>query len=263
MTIDQKENKTVDQIEEDWSGLGLSHFPLMYEAIGTNPENWFMSPAEKMVIMTLVGNLKPKLAIEIGTRDGGCLTVISRFAEKVYSIDIDPKVAQRLHDRFNNVEFLTGPSRDILPPLLTKLADEKQELGFVLVDGDHSAEGVRTDIDILLKYTPCVPLYIFMHDSMNPDCRSGMRAADWASNPYVHAVELDLVGGVITPVPRLYGQAWEGLALAIMKPVKRNGPLTITARGELMVQCALAQQRHARSIPRRALRKIKRLFKAS
>ena len=248
MTIDQKENKNCGSNRRGLSGLGLSHFPLMYEAIGTNPENWFMSPAEKMVIMTLVGNLKPKLAIEIGTRDGGCLTVISRFSEKVYSIDIDPKVAQRLHDRFNNVEFLTGPSRDILPPLLTKLADEKQELGFVLVDGDHSAEGVRTDIDILLKYTPCVPLSIFMHDSMNP---------------YVHAVELDLVGGILTPVPRLYGQAWEGLALAIMKPVKRNGPLTITARGELMVQCALAQQRRARSIPQRALRKIKRLFKVA
>lgn len=253
----------MDQATEEWSGLGLSAFPLMYGAIGTKPENWFMSPAEQMVIISLVGNLKPKLAIEIGTMHGGCLTVISKFADKVYSIDIDPKVAEKLHDRFSNVEFLTGSSRDILPPLLSNLAHEKQELGFVLVDGDHSAEGVRTDIDMLLKYTPCVPLYIFMHDSMNPDCRSGMRAADWASNPYVHTVELDLVVGILTPVPRIYGQAWEGLALAIMEPEKRNGPLTITARGELVVQCAWAQQRRERSIPRRALRKIKRLFKVA
>ena len=32
---------------------------------------------------------------------------------------------------------------------------------------------------------------VILHDSFNPECREGMRTANWAANPQVHAVELD------------------------------------------------------------------------
>jgi hypothetical protein len=76
----------------------------------------------------------------------------------------------------------------------------------VLVDGDHSAEGVRKDIDHLLRLRPIVPLYVVMHDSFNPGCRRGLREADWAGCPYVHAVELDFVAGSVNPSPAFQGE---------------------------------------------------------
>src|SRR5262245_23941617 len=216
-----------------------------------------MSPAEQVILIALLQSLRPKVAIEIGTLCGGFLSVLSHFTGKVYSIDIDPEVPKRLAGQFNNVEYLTGPCDRMLPPLLDKLRN--QDLAFVLIDGDHTAAGVRRDIEMLLRYKPKVPLYILMHDSMNPDVRSGMRAAKCADNPHVHTVELDFVVGIMTPVKHLYGQAWEGLALAIMTPEVRTGPLVVTGRSEPLHRLAANSVRRDRSFLKRAVRKIKRL----
>jgi hypothetical protein len=72
-------------------------------------------------------------------------------------------------------------------------------LSFALVDGDHSTDGVRKDIDNLLRFRPRIPLYIVMHDSLMPECRAGLEQANWAANPHVHAVELDFVSGIVNP----------------------------------------------------------------
>ena len=142
---------------------------------------------------------------------------------KVYSLDIDPKVPTRLEGRFSNVEYLIGRSAETLPPLLSRLQKEGAEVGFVLVDGDHSVEGVRTDIEMLLRYKPVTSLYIVMHDSFNPDCRAGLKAANWAGCPHVHAVELDFVPGAVNPSPSFRRELWGGLALGILKPEPRQG----------------------------------------
>jgi hypothetical protein len=93
----------------------------------------------------------------------------------------------------------------------------------VLVDGDHSAEGVRKDLENLLRYRPATPLFVVMHDSFNPECRRGLRTTNWVASPYVHAVELDFVPGTITASPSFLGQLWGGLALAYLKPQERRG----------------------------------------
>ncbi len=118
--------------------------------------------------------MRPKIAIEIGTRFGGSLQILARYCEKVYSLDIDPDVPRRLEGKYPNVEYIIGPSDETLPPLIERLQREGAELSFALVDGDHSATGVKADIDNLLKFTPTVPLYIIMHESFNPDCRNGL-----------------------------------------------------------------------------------------
>src|SRR5262245_45000841 len=100
-----------------------------------------MAPAEQMAMLFILEKLRQKIAIEIGTRYGGRLQAIAAYSEKVYSIDVLPDVKTRLSPLFPNVEFLTGDSRTILPGLIERLSTERAELSFVLVDGDHTADG--------------------------------------------------------------------------------------------------------------------------
>src|SRR5262249_31587431 len=149
--------------------------------------------------------------------------------------------------RYANVEYLTGPSDETLPPLIDRLQRERAEVGFVLVDGDHSADGVRKDINHVLKLKPIVSMYIIMHDSFNPECRRGLREADWAGSPHVHAVELDLVAGTVNPSPTFRGQLWGGLALGILRPEPRRGRFEVMGRAERTHRDALeAEWRRAR-----------------
>jgi len=213
-----------------------------------------MSPSEQVAMVFLLEHLRPKVAIEIGTRFGGSLQVLAQFCDRVYSIDIDPDVPKRLAGKFPNVEYLTGPSDDLLPPLINRLQRERAELSFALIDGDHSTDGVRKDVDNVLRFRPVVPLYIVMHDSLNPACRAGLREAQWAANPVVHAVELDFVAGIVNPAPACRG-IWGGLAVGIALPYERSGRFQITARSELTLQSVLEQQK--RTFLRRAAAKVK------
>jgi methyltransferase family protein len=219
--------------DRERAGKGLELFPLINRALGTNKlQNWMMSCSEKVALIFLLEHLRPKVAIEIGTRDGGSLQVLARFCDRVYSIDTDPDVPRRLEGKFSNVEYLVGRSAQILPPLLDRLQRDGAELGFALVDGDHSAEGVREDLDNLLRFRPIVPFYVVMHDSFNPQCRIGLTRANWSANRYVHAVELDFVAGIVHYAPAYRDELWGGLALGILLPFEREGRFEITGSAE-------------------------------
>jgi hypothetical protein len=219
--------------------VGLSTAPLLAEVLRTDPSlDWQMSPSEQVMVMYLVEHLKPKAAIEIGTRFGGSLQVLATFCGRVYSLDVDPGVKDRLKGRFENVEYLIGRSEETLPPLIDRVQRENTEVSFVLVDGDHSTEGVRRDLDNLLRYKPATILYIIMHDSFNPVVRRGLTAANWAGSPYVHRVELDLVAGGVNTQPNFRGQLWGGLAIAILAPEPRSGDLEISAGSQLTYNAA-------------------------
>ncbi len=101
-----------------------------------------------------------------------------------------------------------------------------------------------------------------MHDSFNPDCRRGLRRADWAGNPHVHVAELDFVGGVVNPAPRTRGQCWGGLALGYLKPEMRTGHFEVTARAEMTFQAALTAIEHKSpfSHPKTALIRVWRVL---
>ena len=216
------------------AGKGLAFAPFVLESLGAEPfQYWLMDPAEQAGLAYLLEHLRPKVAIEIGTGFGGSLQVLSRHCGHVYSLDVDPAIPRRLEGRFGNVEYIIGPSSRTLPPLIRRLQAEGAELGFALVDGDHTTEGVKRDIDALLRFTPTVPFYIIMHDSFNPAVREGVRLAGWSENPHVHAVELDFVAGGISTSPAARGEMWGGLALAVLKPQKRQGHFEITGCANL------------------------------
>jgi hypothetical protein len=249
-----------DDPNPERAGQGLISFPLVRQAIGLDSEMlyWMMSPAEQVAMLFLLERIKPEVSIEIGTRLGGSLQAISRFSRKVYAIDVDPDVPRRLAGLFPNVEYLVGASIEILPPLLARLEREKANLNFILVDGDHSAEGVQGDINCILRFRPVEPLYIVMHDSFNGECRAGLRSVHWNSNAYVHAVELDFVPGVVNPSPAFRDQLWGGLALGILLPHPRVHRFEITAKSERTFQAAMRSRLPQRSFFRRAIGNVRR-----
>jgi hypothetical protein len=90
---------------------------------------------------------------------------------------------------------------------------------------------VRADINNLLAIVPKRMVVFLMHDSFNPDCRRGMRGANWDACPYVHYVELDFItGGFCAEAfdTAQAGSMWAGLACAVLLPEKRTFPLKIS-----------------------------------
>jgi hypothetical protein len=193
--------------------------------------DWQMDPAERLALTALLDHLRPAVSVEIGSKYGGSLAVLSRYSQRVVSLDIDPEVPNRLA-RFQNVEFVIGDSRRTLPGVLGRLREQGAPLGFALVDGDHSADGVRDDCDAFLEKRPLSTLYVLMHDSSNPDVRRGILEAGWGRCPFVHAVEIDLVPGSMKDAP-LTRELWGGFALAVLEPADRVGPLTVRASGDV------------------------------
>jgi hypothetical protein len=82
-----------------------------------------------------------------------------------------------------------------------------------------------------------------MHDSFNPQCRLGLRQAKWSASPYVHAMELDFVPGIVACAPAFRDQLWGGLALGILLPYERQGRFEITAKSERTRQTVMLPSR--------------------
>lgn len=193
----------------------------LYDNIIKRP--WLMLNGEKVAVQYLLNKIKPQISIEIGTFQGGCLDAISKHSEFVYSLDIDHTLVEN-SDEYNNVEFITGDSHASLPKIIHNLNDDNRTLEFVLIDGDHTELGVKTDIESVLLYKPKKPLFILMHDSFNPYTRKGILHASWNASPFVHYVDLDFVHGRLIEDSR---KMWGGLALAILLPNKRIDKLAI------------------------------------
>ena len=204
-------------------------------------DEWLMTDAERGTLDSLLSKLKPQCATEVGVYRAGSLAILSAHSRKVYALDIDPACETMYAGRFPNVEFITGPSQDTLPKLIERIETSGEGLDFVLLDADHSGDGVRRDINSVLAYRPERPLYIVMHDSFNPGCRGGMKAADWSSNPHAHLLELDFVLGrfVTEEEGDGYREMWCGFALAVLLPEKRRGDFLLRENESLAYRTAL------------------------
>jgi predicted O-methyltransferase YrrM len=204
---------------------------------------WSMSKAEQSVLIQLLQQIKPKVSIEIGTYNGGSLQALSAYSEQVYAIDLMPKYRDERCDAFNNVDYLIGDSKTIVPELVDKLNNSNDTVEFVLIDGDHSSQGVLDDITNILKLVPKQPIVIILHDSFNPNCRKGIKAYNYNSNNYVHAVELDYVTGLFNH-DGLYREMWGGFAAIFMKPEKRTKSLTVKAYQEKLYKITYYKSIH-------------------
>lgn len=228
----------VNEVYQDWptiaSVLGLDDLTL----------TWQMEYYERTALIAVLQNFQPAVAIEVGTHSGGSLAVLSRFSQKVLSLDVNPSSSEYLAGRFPNVEYIVGDSKRELRRILETVEREQRGPTFVLIDGDHSQAGVRTDLNNVLRFGPRYPTVIMAHDSFNPDCRAGMLEARWADNPHVHLVEIDFQHGSIFDRSKPPREMWGGLMLAVLLPEKRQGDLTVSRRHELLFGIVLAQSAH-------------------
>ena len=175
--------------------------------------DWQMSYGERAALEGVLCQLKPKLAIEIGTAEGGSLARIAAHSAEVHSFDLvepDP-VARDLP----NVTFHTGDSHQLLPELLARLAEKGRNVDFVLVDGDHSSDGVCQDVHDLLRSPAVARTIIVLHDTMNEAVRAGLERVRYGTYPKVAYVELDLVPGYMFREPTLLHELWGGLGLVV------------------------------------------------
>jgi glycosyltransferase involved in cell wall biosynthesis len=198
-------------------------------------DNWQMNDAERLALTALLHRLKPRCSIEIGTYMGGSLSLLAQYSERVYSVDIDPEIPKKFR-QFTNTQFLTGPSVELMPALLNQLDATRIPVDFILIDGDHSAEGIMRDVSWIVNYVPRGPLFVLMHDSFNPNCRRGMLNANWHESPYLKYLDLDFIPGrVIQHGGGGHGEMWGGFALACFDQHERQGaPPPILQSADLM-----------------------------
>jgi hypothetical protein len=214
---------------------------LLYPNVPT--DNWQMLTAERMALTGLLARLRPRHALELGVYYGGSLSLIAQFCERVWALDIDPAVPSRFAVP-PNVDLRIGAADRLLADTLSELEAAGVALNFILIDADHSAEGVRRDIETVIRRpnAPREPLVVAIHDSGNPSCRHGIATAGWAASPYVHGVELDFVPGQIVEhgIRDGKGEVWGGLALAFIGPHPRSGDLAVSAAAATTI--AIIQQ---------------------
>lgn len=170
---------------------------------------WQMSLGERAAVEGVLGALRPRLAIEIGTAEGAALQRIAAHAEEVHAFDLIPSVAVRRRPR--------GPAHGELPQAPSRVPARARRRGrsadFALVDGDHSAEGVRRDLEDLLDSPGFARGAILIHDIANEEVRRGVDAVRFEGYPKVTHVELDWVPGQMFAQAELRHELWFGLVL--------------------------------------------------
>jgi hypothetical protein len=192
--------------------MNSSHQRTLQELFGGT--DWRMSLGERAAMEGLLATVKPGISLEIGTLRGGSLTAISAHSDVVHSFDLafDPRVT---HERFPNVVFHEGDSHVLLPQVLAELADRGLNVDFALVDGDHSVDGVRQDLEDLLASPAVARTVILIHDTLNERVRTGLREVDF-EQPKVNHVELDFVTGQIWSGAGFDHDLWGGLGLVVV-----------------------------------------------
>lgn len=214
----------------------------MYEDLlfpGVIRENWQMMESERIALTGVLARVRPRGALEVGVYYGGSLSLASQFCEHILAIDIEPAVRSRFTVP-KNVDLLIGSSQELIPQALAHFEQLGIPLEYVLIDADHSADGVKRDLDLILQYRPTGPMVILIHDSGNENCRRGILSANWNSNPHVHFVQCDFVPGQIIEhsIQNGRGEVWGGLALAYLDPQPRTGDAVVSQGAATMVRAA-------------------------
>ncbi len=170
----------------------------------------------------LLSQMRPALAIEIGTAGGGSLRCLTRHAGEVHSFDLEhPEELRALE----NVTLHTGDSHALLPGVLEGFERAGRNVDFVLVDGDHESAGVAREMDALLSSKAIRSTLILAHDAANEDVRAGLEQVDYPAYGKVAMVDLDLIAGHLSNVGPYEGQLWGGFALIVVTEPVAGGPL--------------------------------------
>ena len=181
---------------------------------------WQMSFGDRAALEGVLCTVRPRLAIEVGTAQGGSMRRIAARSEAVHALDITFDLL--VGERPENVTFHEGSSHTELPSLLDRLAAENRNVDFVLIDGDHRPEGVAADIQAVIDSPATARTVVMVHDSFHPWVRHGIGRVSMA-HPKVRHFELDFVPGRVTLDP-FDGELWGGFALLTLGPGPASPP---------------------------------------
>lgn len=173
---------------------------------------WQMSLGERAAVEGVLSQLKPAVAIEVGTAQGACLARIAAHSHHVHSFDLEPPSVPVA----DNVTIHVGDSHQLLASVLAEVAERGETVEFALLDGDHSAEGVSRDVGDLLDSRAVDRTVLLIHDSANEEVRLGLDSIRFTDWPRVTHVELDWVPGQLFKQPEARNQLWGGLALIMV-----------------------------------------------
>jgi hypothetical protein len=176
---------------------------------------WLMTPGERAALAGVVSLLEPDLSVEIGTFTGRSLEVISAHSRAVHAFDLR-RHASVTDERFPNVTFHIGSSHELLPLVLAELAESSKTIDFALVDGDHSAQGVKQDLEDLLASPAVSRTVILLHDTLNARVRAGLEGVDYDGNEKISYVDLDFVQGRVMADGPQKDELWYGLGLVVV-----------------------------------------------
>jgi hypothetical protein len=204
-------------------GTPAPGWALALDVLRPSTAEWQMEQGERFALEGVLSQVRPDLAIETGTARGGSLRRLAHHSREVHAFDLVPEIAT-LERELPNVTTHIGNSAQTLPTALAGFAAAGRHVDFVLIDGDHSAEGVARDITAILDSDACRRTVIVFHDTANPDVRGGLESLDLPAHPKVALCLLDFVPGYL--VVRGHEQyslaAWNGLGLVILDP--EQGP---------------------------------------
>ena len=124
---------------------------------------------EIFMLLKILSDLKPKVIVEVGTASGGTLFLLSKIAKSnatIISIDLPggpfggelyPDWKMPLYESFassnQNIHLVRADSHDKKTVEQIKHILKKQKIDFLLIDGDHTFEGLKKDFEM---YEPLV-----------------------------------------------------------------------------------------------------------
>lgn len=185
------------------------------------PTDWQMTFGERAALEGILSQLKPALSIEIGTAEGGSLRRIATHSEHVHSFDlVEPAPAVR---ELANVTLHTGDSHVLLSAHLTELESAHANVDFALVDGDHTAEGVRQDVVALLSSDAVGRCVILIHDTANEVVREGLERVGYHDYAKIKHLDLDFIAGHLSSRGAFHHQLWGGLGVIVVDDSQSGG----------------------------------------
>lgn len=141
---------------------------------------WQMSAAERMALHFIIGGMMQReTVIEVGSYKGGCTKYLSERFDKVISIDIDHSEIVDLAS-YENVKWMCGFSSEMLPIALR----ENKEVRLIIIDGDHSYNGVLSDISMCMNFNRYTKPVILIHDAAYEDTHRAIMDIKKLSNDY-------------------------------------------------------------------------------
>ena len=174
---------------------------------------WQMSLGERAAVEGVLAQLRPSLAIEIGSVEGACLRRIAAHATEVHSFDLQPpsldaaRQRHAAHRRFARaaagVPGASWPSMGATSTSRSSTATTHRT-------------GVRRDLEDLLDSAAVARRVILIHDTANERVRRAWTRCGLPAWPKVAHVELDWIPGQLFAEPALRNELWYGLGLVLV-----------------------------------------------